>query len=172
MANKVVRRENFDVSPEQQANIEALQAILNTNSKKDALLIAVELTLHLASASRKGNHFFIGHPGKALQRFIMLGIEKPDTTGWKYLVEHAHPWKKQLFVKGRKLPAAVVWSGMTANKLTVEEAADNWDLAKEVIEEIVLYCESNRLLIQMEADEEARLLREKGIEVGRPTAFG
>lgn len=59
-----------------------------------------------------------------------------------------------------------------ANKLTVEEAADNWDLAKEVIEEIVLYCESNRLLLQMEADEEARLLRDEGIEVGRPTAFG
>ena len=42
MAAKDIRRENFDVSPEQQATIETLQAVLNANSKKDAVLLAVQ----------------------------------------------------------------------------------------------------------------------------------
>ncbi|HEY9680460.1 MAG TPA: hypothetical protein V6C86_02615 [Oculatellaceae cyanobacterium] len=170
MATKDIRRENFDVSPEQQAEIETLQAMLNTNSKKEAVLIAVQLALHVAAEARKGNQFFVGHPGEALQRLIMLGIEKPDVKGWMYLTEHAHPWKKQLYVKGRKLPAAAVWSEMAVNKLTVEDAMENWDLPKEVILEVLQYCEANKDLLQMEAAEEERLLQEKGVNIGRQAA--
>lgn len=170
MATKDIRRENFDVSPEQQADIETLQAVLNTNSKKEAVLLAVQLTLHIAAEAKKGNQFFVGHPGEALQRLIMLGIERPELKGWTYLVEHAHPWKKQLYIKGRKLPAAVVWSEMHVNKLSIEDAVENWDLPKEVILEVLQYCEAHKTLLEMEAAEEERLLREKGIEIGRPTA--
>ncbi len=170
MATKDIRRENFDVSPEQQATIETLQAVLNANSKKDAVLLAVELTLHLAMEAKKGNQFFVGHPGEALQRLIMLGIEKPEIKGWMYLTEHAHPWKKQLYVKGRKLPAAAVWIEMAVNNLSVEDAMDNWDLPREVILEVLQYCEANKTLLEMEAAEEGRLLQEKGVALGRPTA--
>jgi len=148
MAAKDIRRENFDVSPEQQATIETLQAVLNANSKKDAVLLAVQLTLHLAMEAKKGNQFFVGHPGEALQRLIMLGIEKPEIKGWMYLTEHAHPWKKQLYVKGRKLPAAAVWIEMAVNNLSVEDAMDNWDLPREVILEVLQYCEAIRLCLK------------------------
>lgn len=170
MATKDIKRENFDVSPEQQAEIETLQAVLNTNSKKEAVLIAVQLALHVAAEARKGNQFFVGHPGEALQRLIMLGIEKPEIKGWMFLTEHAHPWKKQLYIKGRKLPAAVVWSEMLVNKLSIEDAMENWDLPKEVILEVLHYCEANKNLLQMEAAEEERLLQEKGVNIGRQAA--
>jgi hypothetical protein len=160
------RRENFDVSPEQQAEIEALQELLEAPSKKEALLMAVELTLQLVSETKSGFQVFIGTADKAdLRRFFMLGIEKPNIQKWMYLVEHAHPWKKQLYVKGRKLPAAAVWSGMTANKQTPEQAAKNWDLPIEAVREIIAYCQSNQALLRMEADEELRRLEEKGIEL-------
>jgi uncharacterized protein (DUF433 family) len=82
-----------------------------------------------------------------------------------YLVEQAHPWRRQLFVKGRKLPASAVWAGMRANELTVEEAADDWDLPIAAVREIIEYCDNNKQLLGMEAAEELRLLQEKGIEV-------
>lgn len=88
---KETKRENFDVSPEQQADIETLQAVLETPSKKDAVLLAIQLALHVAAESRKGNQFFVGHHGENLQRFVMLGIEKPAAHRWMYLVEHARP---------------------------------------------------------------------------------
>src|SRR5208283_5362039 len=91
---KEIKRENFDVSPEQQADIETLQILLETPSKKDAVLMAVQLALHLAAETKKGNQFFVGHPGEDLKRFVMLGIEKPDVRRWMYLVEHSHPWKR------------------------------------------------------------------------------
>jgi hypothetical protein len=167
---KEIKRENFDVSPEQQADIETLQAVLETPSKKDAVLMAVQLTLHLAAETRKGNQLFVGHPGENLQRFVMLGIEKPDARRWMYLVDHSHPWKRQLYVKGRKLPAAAVWVGIKSNNLSIEEAMDNWDLSQGAIHEIIEYCETYKDLLEMEAAEELRLLHENGIEIGHPTA--
>ncbi|MCA9802666.1 MAG: hypothetical protein KC777_11915, partial [Cyanobacteria bacterium HKST-UBA02] len=84
---------------------------------------------------------------------------------WRFLIRQAHPWKEQLFVKGRKLPAASVWSGMMVNELSPQEAAENWDLPIEAIDEIVAYCEQNRGLLEMEAAEEKRRLAEKGIDI-------
>lgn len=79
---------------------------------------------------------------------------------WKYLKKSSHSWRKQLYVQGRKFTAATVWTGMTANKLSVEQAADNWDLPQEAIEEIVRYCEANKSLLEAEAAQELRLMRE------------
>jgi uncharacterized protein (DUF433 family) len=135
------------------------------------MLLAVELALLLASEAKNGNQFFVGDPARHdLRRLVLLGIEKANGSRWRYLVEHTHPWKKGLFVKGRKLPAAVVWTTMLANKLTVEDAADNWDLPVEAIQEILEYCELNKLFLEMEANEELRLLEEKGIGVAAKTA--
>ncbi len=161
---KDTKRENFDVSPQQQAEIETLRELIDAPSKKDAMLMAIHLALHLASETKKGNHLFVGDPARHnLRRLVMLGIEKPNLQKWTYLVEQAHPWKKQLYVKGRKLPAVAVWTGMIANSLSIDEAADNWDLPAEAVYEILDYCESNKVLLEMEAEEELRRLEEKGI---------
>src|SRR5207249_2671793 len=82
---------------------------------------------------------------------------------WKYLVARPHPWRRQLYVKGRRLPAFTVWMDMQVNRMTPEEAAGNWDLPVEAVEEILRYCESHRALLEMEADEERRRLQDKGI---------
>lgn len=95
----------------------------------------------------------------------MLGIEKPEFNGWMYLTEHAHPWKKQLYVIGRKLPASAVWIEIAVNNLSIEEAMDNWELPREVILEVLQYCEANKPLLEMEAAEEERLLQEKGVAI-------
>lgn len=87
-----------------------------------------------------------------------------------FKLEQAHPWKKQLFVKGRKLPAAAVWTGMIANKLNIDEAADNWNLPVDAVREILEYCETNKALLEMEAAEELRRLEEKGIGVAAQDA--
>jgi hypothetical protein len=100
----------------------------------------------------------------------MVGIETPNLQKWTYLVDQAHPWKRQLFVKGRKLPAAAVWSGTVINKLSREQAAENWDLPVEAIDEIMAYCENNKALLDMEAAEEMRRLEQKGIDIEPKTA--
>jgi hypothetical protein len=160
------KRENFDVSPEQQAEIDCLQSLIKAPSRKEAILTAVRLALHLAAEAKKGQQFYIGNQrGTDLQRLMMLDLQSPSMWPWRYLVEIAHPWKQQLYVKGRKLPASTVWIGMKVNKLTREQAADNWDLPLEAVDEIISYCQSNKKFLEMEAAEEKRRLKQKGISV-------
>ncbi|WP_414572949.1 hypothetical protein [Nostoc sp. CCY 9925] len=43
---------------------------------------------------------------------------------------------------------------MIANKMSAEQAAENWDLPLAAIYEAINYCENNRELLKLEADEE------------------
>ncbi|WP_199249571.1 hypothetical protein [[Phormidium] sp. ETS-05] len=36
------------------------------------------------------------------------------TDTWQYLVERPHPWRRQLYIKGRKLLASTVWQDTIA----------------------------------------------------------
>jgi len=167
---KESKRENFDVSPEQEADINCFQELIKAPTRKDAILTAVRLGLLLAAESKQGYQLYLGGPGRELRRLLMVGIETPNLQKWMYLVDQTHPWKRQLFVKGRKLPAVAVWSGMLVNKLSREDAAKNWDLPLEAIDEIVSYCESNKQLLEMEAAEERRRLEQKGLSIEPQTA--
>lgn len=166
------RRENFEVTPQQQADIEALQEMLAASSKKDAVLFAVQVALHLASEIRQGNQIFIrDEESHDLKRLVLLGLEKTRSQKWMYLCEHTHAWKRELYVKGRKLPASAVWTTSIANNMTVQETAVDWDIPVKAVEEIFEYCESHRELLEMEAAEELRLLNERGVKV-EPEASG
>ncbi|MEM8639775.1 MAG: hypothetical protein AAGG51_13310 [Cyanobacteria bacterium P01_G01_bin.54] len=84
---------------------------------------------------------------------------------WQFLVTRPHPWRRQLCIKGRKLRAATVWQDMQANQMTVEVAAENWDLPVAAIQEVVQYCESNQELLRLEAAEELQRLQAAGVRL-------
>ena len=84
-------------------------------------------------------------------------------TQWQYLESRPSSWRKQLYLKGRKLTAFTVWSEMIANEDTISETAENWDLPIEAIREAIEYCETNQELLKSEAEEERRYLEERGV---------
>jgi uncharacterized protein (DUF433 family) len=84
---------------------------------------------------------------------------------WQFLLARPHPWRKQLFIKGRKLLAATVWRDMVANQMSPEQAAENWNLPLAAIQEVVQYCETHQDLLKLEAEEERYLLQESGFSV-------
>ncbi len=129
------------------------------------MLIIYPLVPVVAKAEEAKREIIGVSPEQQAALEIDLGIEMPAMPKWLYLVVQTHPWKKQLFVKGRKLPAAAVWTGMIANDLSVQEAAENWDLPVDAVEDILDYCQANRVLLEMEAQEELRILEEKGIGI-------
>lgn len=89
----------------------------------------------------------------------------PLTENWQYLVTRPHSWRKQLYIKGRKLLAATVWQDMSSNQMSPEQAAENWDLPLAAIYEVINYCETNQELLKLEADEEKYRLEAKGVSV-------
>ena len=102
----------------------------------------------------------------------MNSLQEHPTPNWQYLVARPHPWRKQLFIKGKKLLASTVWQDMVVNNMTTEQAADNWDLPITVIREILDYCVSNACqrhrhqdLIALEAAEERHRIEAKGVRL-------
>ena len=86
------------------------------------------------------------------------------------MVQREYSWRRQLYLKGRKLLAATVWQDMLANAMSHEDAADNWDLPLAAIDEVVRYCESHQDLLKIEADEEYCRLVNKGVSLEPKTA--
>jgi len=86
-------------------------------------------------------------------------------TQWQYLEQRPHSWRKQLYIKGKRIKASVIYSDMIVNDETLEEAAENWDLPLAAIEEAIQYCQTHQDLLRREADEERRRLEAKGISL-------
>ena len=84
-------------------------------------------------------------------------------TKYKYLESRPHRWRKQLCIKGRNMTVWHVVGGMRADGYTKEEAAENYSLPIEAVEEALQYYVENRALIEAEVEEEGRRLREAGL---------
>jgi hypothetical protein len=59
---------------------------------------------------------------------------------------------------------------MMPNNMSAERAAENWDLPLAAIYETIGYCENNRELLKLEADEERYRLEAKGVSLEPTTA--
>lgn len=100
-------------------------------------------------------------------RLVIPELEANLPPTWQWLVERPHPWRRQLWIKGRKLLASAVWLDTRANGLGAAEAAENWNLPLPAVEEALAYGEANQALIQAEADEERQRLRGEGVALER-----
>ena len=87
---------------------------------------AVRLVNVLAGELSDGRRLVaVGQDGEAV-RILIPELELGR--GWVYLTERPHPWRRQLWIKGRKLMASTIWNEIYANGMTDEEAAEDRDL--------------------------------------------
>ena len=163
MAAPQTKRQNFDVTPEQESEIAALRDALGVSSAKDAVLRAVRIASILSREARAGKVLVLRDAAGGMERLMIPELENPAPSGWRYLVERPHNWRRSPYIKGRRLPAAVVWHDLIANHQTVDEAAEDWDLPVEAVSEAVAWCEQNRAMLTMEAEEERRFLIGAGV---------
>ena len=118
----------------------------------------------LSRERRRGAHIYIQTADGETQRLVLTELESPEPE-WKWLTPRAHPWRKQMWIKGRRLMAWVIWRDMLVNEMTESEAAEDRDLPLEAIREAVAWSEANRELIAAEAGEEKRWLQEHGVQL-------
>src|SRR5437762_13727005 len=71
---------------------------------------------------------------------------------WQYLVRRQHPWRKQLYIKGRNLTARQLIGAMKANHLDAEGVAADHRLPVEAVREALAYVENNRELLESAAE--------------------
>lgn len=162
------KRANFDLSPEQDEILANLRSALSASSTKDTVLRAAQLASLLVNEVRQGNHLFVGPSMAQAVRLVIPELQARQPPRWQWLVERPHPWRRQLWIKGRKLLASAVWLDARANGLSTAEAALNWSLPLSAAEEAFAYGEANQALIQAEADEERQRLQAEGIAIEGP----
>lgn len=166
VATVELKRQNFNITPEQEAELFALQADFAAPTAKDTILRAVHLASFLVREFRGGKRIgLIDRKSGSVAEVILPELEAASAEAWTYLVARPHAWKKQLFIKGRKLTAANVWREMLVNQMSEAEAAENWDLPQAAIAEVVAYCEANRDLLRVEAEEEKLQLLQNGVKL-------
>jgi hypothetical protein len=159
------KRQNFDVTPDQEAEIAWLREALGAATAKDTLLRAVRIAAVLSREAQCGREVLVRDRSGATERLIIPELERPHAGGWTFLVERPHPWRRQLYVKGSKLSAAQVWRDMVANSQAEAEAAAEWEIPVEAVREAVLYCTENRALIAAEAREERHRAAASGVRL-------
>jgi uncharacterized protein (DUF433 family) len=64
---------------------------------------------------------------------------------WKYLEPHPKSFYKQLFVKGTRIRAEILfgWTVDGSEPMTPEEVADSYGLPLEAVQEAIAYCQSD-----------------------------
>jgi len=159
---------NLTLSSEQIAQLNWLRMAIGAENTKEAILRSISVMVTLKQNLKSGSQLFI-HNSDGQIRLLIPELEPTPTENWQYLVERPHPWRRQLYIKGRKLLASTVWRDAIANEMSPEEAAENWDLPLAAIQEVMQYCECHQELLQLEAEEERYRLEQKGVSLESKT---
>ncbi|MEB3179279.1 MAG: hypothetical protein VKL59_09645 [Nostocaceae cyanobacterium] len=163
------KQQNFNVSPEQEAQIEWLRVAMGAATTKETILRSISVMTVLQNYLQQGYQIRLVALGEQIH-LVIPELEPSPQSAWQYLVSRPHPWRRQLYVKGRRLLASTVWQDMQLNNLYPEETAENFALPVAVVNEIIRYCEVNREFIKMEAEEELYRLQQRGVSVESQTA--
>lgn len=99
----------------------------------------------------------------------LLGQREAHETAaepWCHLVHRQHPWRMQLYVKGRNMTARQLVGSMKANQLDEQAAGADNRVSVDVVREALAYVESHQDLLQAEAEIERLMLKRGGASRG------
>jgi uncharacterized protein (DUF433 family) len=100
--------------------------------------------------------------GHYVTLLLLEALGESSQEGYHHLVARRHPWRRQLYLKGRNLTVGQLVYNMGADQLLPEQATDRYDFHMEAIQEALAYYNSHRELVDAEAEAEKHYLREKG----------
>ncbi len=115
-----------------------------------------------------------GDPGVGLESQSDNATHPRETPvePWKHLVARKHPWRKQLFVKGRNMTVRQLVGTVKANKLSEEQAAKDLGLPVDAIREALTYFKANPEVIELDAAYEQNLRKTRGVGRGPQSVSG
>jgi uncharacterized protein (DUF433 family) len=92
-------------------------------------------------------------------------MSEPTTTTWKYLEPRPKSFYRQLFVKGTRIRARVLYGMyMSAEEpQTPEQIAEDFKLPLEAVREAIAYCQSNPPEIAEDFRKEELLMEATGM---------
>lgn len=97
-------------------------------------------------------------------RYVLLKLEdyqeKKGGEDYLYLTSRPHPWRRQLFIKGRNMSVAQLVHRIRREGWQPEQAASEFSLPLEMVLEALHYFHHHQKLIELENLEEKRRLED------------
>jgi len=121
----------------------------------DAVTAALDTFQWVVDARRRGKRVIATDPEalpEAFEEPVIAGLEDLGHQ-WIWLVHRDHAWRRQLWIKGRKIPAGDLIRTSALEGWTAEETARQFDLPLEAVMEAHRYAQMARALIEAEEAE-------------------
>lgn len=129
----------------------------------DAVMAALTAFGWILEQKRQGKRVIAVDPDALPERYsevVLPGVDEAlAEQRWTWLIEQPHPWRRQLWIKGRHMTAGQLVGHMNGNGWTAEDTARQFDLPVDVVLEAQRYVEANAALVAAEAIEEERAAR-------------
>jgi uncharacterized protein (DUF433 family) len=94
-----------------------------------------------------------------------MAQEYIEPVAYRHLESRPHPWRRQLYLRGRNMTVGQMVATMRANHLDPEQAAADLDLPLAQIAEALYYYAEHHDLVDQELREDRKRLQAKGYEV-------
>jgi uncharacterized protein (DUF433 family) len=149
-----------DMQPIEVATYAALWITLKLSQDAGVSLVAIDCRKTPADAPA-------AYPVAALLQILANPLPKETPVAqWHHLVRRRHPWRHQLYVKGRNMTAEQLIGSMRANHFDETQVAADYRVPVEAVREALAYVEANGELLQTEAEIERLMLKRGGVSRG------
>src|SRR5436190_22731549 len=93
-------------------------------------------------------------------------MDRSTSTSWQYLAPSPNSSYQQLFVKGTRIRARVLYGMFMSGDepMTPEQIASEFNLPTEAVKEAIAYCQGNPPEIAQDFEREERLMHASGID--------
>ena len=160
------RRLSVDLPPETEAATRAVASRYFRGVTTDAIRASLSLLSWVIDAKREGKRVIAVRRDRLPDQFeepVLPGIEEQLLTDTTWLVRRPHAWRRQPWIKGRRLTAGDLARTIEIEDWTPEQAAAEFDLPVEAILEAQRYLAANRELVQAEEQENAIAAQEAAL---------
>jgi hypothetical protein len=134
----------------------------------EAVTNALEAFDWIVDARRRGKRIIATDAHALPERFeelIVSGLASPATR-WTWLVEREHPWRRQLWLKGRNLTAGSVARTASTNGWSAERTAEELSIPIAAVVESIRYGELASDLIDAEEAEDRLVAQQYEHQLG------
>lgn len=159
------RRLSVDLPPDAETATRAIADRYFRGVTTDAIRSSLSFLSWAIDAKRHGRRVVsvaVDYLPTQYEEPVLPGIEEQLATDWVWLVPRRHPWRRQLWLKGRRITAGDLARTLEIEGWTPERASAEFDLPLEAVLEAQRYAASSRDLILAEERENAIAAREDG----------
>jgi hypothetical protein len=152
---KTRHRLSADVPERTQARVRETAGRYYRGVVSDAVTTALETFQWVVDARSRGKRVIATDSDnlpEAYEELVIAGLDS-GLPEWTWLVKREHPWRRQLWIKGRNMTAGSVARTAATNGWSPERTADEFDLPVGAVLEAQQYAESASELIDAEEAE-------------------